>query len=98
MIPQAHSPTRQTLLGAAVAVIGLAIAWGATSISSEAGYAGVGPNFLPWVVALALVTGVLVYGILNKVMGLRLSQEEEYEGADLSVHRIKATPEQEVSW
>ena len=55
MIPQAHSPTRQTLLGAAVAVIGLAIAWGATSISSEAGYAGVGPNFLPWVVALALV-------------------------------------------
>lgn len=55
MIPQAHSPARQTLLGAAVAVIGLAIAWGATSISSEAGYAGVGPNFLPWVVALALV-------------------------------------------
>ena len=55
MIPQAHSPTRQTLLGAAVAVIGFAIAWGATSISSEAGYAGVGPNFLPWVVALALV-------------------------------------------
>jgi putative tricarboxylic transport membrane protein len=55
VIPQAHSPTRQTLLGAAVAVIGLAIAWGATSISSEAGYAGVGPNFLPWVVALALV-------------------------------------------
>lgn len=55
MIPQAHSPTRQTLLGAAVAVIGLAIAWGATSISFEAGYAGVGPNFLPWVVALALV-------------------------------------------
>jgi len=55
VIPQAQSPTRQTLLGAAVAVIGLAIAWGATSISSEAGYAGVGPNFLPWVVALALV-------------------------------------------
>jgi putative tricarboxylic transport membrane protein len=55
VIPQAHSPARQTLLGAAVAVVGLAIAWGATSISSEAGYAGVGPNFLPWVVALALV-------------------------------------------
>ena len=55
MIPQAHSPARQTLLGAAVAVIGLGIAWGATSISSEAGYAGVGPNFLPWVVAVALV-------------------------------------------
>jgi len=31
------------------------LAWGATSISSEAGYAGVGPNFLPWVVAVALM-------------------------------------------
>ena len=55
MIAQGHSPARQTFLGAAVAVTGLAIGWGATSISSEAGYAGVGPNFLPWVVALALV-------------------------------------------
>jgi Amt family ammonium transporter len=39
-----------------------------------------------------------VYGLLNKTMGLRLSHEEEFEGADLSIHRIKATPEQEVSW
>jgi Amt family ammonium transporter len=50
------------------------------------------------VVGLALFTGVLVYGLLNKTMGLRLSHEEEFEGADLSIHRIKATPEQEVSW
>jgi ammonium transporter, Amt family len=41
---------------------------------------------------------LLVYGTLNKLMGLRLSQEEEFEGADLSIHRIKASPEQEVSW
>jgi Amt family ammonium transporter len=50
------------------------------------------------VVLLALVASALVYGVLNKVLGLRLSQEEEYEGADLSIHRIKASPEQEVSW
>ena len=50
------------------------------------------------VVGFALVTGFLVYGVLNKVMGLRLSQEEEFEGADLSIHRIKATPEHETSW
>jgi len=50
------------------------------------------------VVLYALVTGGLVYGVLNKVAGLRLSQEEEFEGADLSIHRIKATPEQEASW
>ena len=50
------------------------------------------------VVGMAALTGVLVYGVLHKAVGLRLSQEEEFEGADLSIHRIKATPEQEVSW
>jgi ammonium transporter, Amt family len=32
------------------------------------------------------------------VMGLRLSAEEEHDGADLTIHRIGATPEREVSW
>jgi Amt family ammonium transporter len=50
------------------------------------------------VVALALLTGVIVYGVLNKVMGLRLSQEEEFDGADLSIHRIQSSPEREASW
>jgi hypothetical protein len=31
-------------------------------------------------------------------VGLRLSTEEEFDGADLSVHRISATPDREVSW
>ena len=43
-----------------IALLGLALSflmmWGATGISSEAGYAGVGPNFLPWVVAIFLAT------------------------------------------
>lgn len=51
-----------------------------------------------FVVVFALVSGFVVYGTLNRLMGLRLSQEEEFDGADLSVHRIKASPEQEVSW
>ena len=51
-----------------------------------------------FVVVFALVSGFVVYGTLNRLFGLRLSQEEEFEGADLSVHRIKASPEQEVSW
>jgi len=42
--------------------------------------------------------GVLVYGVLKTTMGLRLSQEEEYEGADLSIHKISATPEREANW
>jgi putative tricarboxylic transport membrane protein len=44
----------QTLIGAGAIVLGLAYAWGATAIPSEAGYGGVGPNFLPWLVALLL--------------------------------------------
>ena len=31
-------------------------------------------------------------------MGLRLSQEDEFVGADLSIHKIGATPDREVSW
>jgi len=49
-------------------------------------------------VAWALLAGFAVYGALKASMGLRLSQEEEYEGADLSIHRIGATPEREVNW
>ena len=44
----------QTLVGAGVLLTGLALAYGAIGISSEAGYGGVGPNFLPWLVSVAL--------------------------------------------
>jgi putative tricarboxylic transport membrane protein len=51
----------QTLIGAGAIVIGALLAYGATQIPAAAGYAGVGPNFLPWVVAVALlVCGVLL--------------------------------------
>jgi putative tricarboxylic transport membrane protein len=51
----------QTLVGAAIVLTGLALAAGAVSIPSNAGYGGVGPNFLPWVVAGVLVLcGVLI--------------------------------------
>ncbi|MBE9533078.1 MAG: ammonium transporter, partial [Proteobacteria bacterium] len=43
-------------------------------------------------VTIAFVGGYIVYGLLKKLMGLRLSQEEEYNGADLSIHRISSTP------
>jgi putative tricarboxylic transport membrane protein len=42
------------LIGGCTLTLGVLIGWGALSIPSAAGYAGVGPNFLPWVVALAL--------------------------------------------
>jgi ammonium transporter, Amt family len=49
-------------------------------------------------VGWALLGGAVVYGVLKATIGLRLSQEEEFEGADLTVHRISATPDREVSW
>jgi Amt family ammonium transporter len=49
-------------------------------------------------VAWALVAGAAVYGVLQATLGLRLSQEEEYDGADLSIHHISATPEREANW
>jgi Amt family ammonium transporter len=49
-------------------------------------------------VCWALVSGFVVYGVLKISVGLRLSQEEEFEGADLTIHKIGGTPEREVSW
>ncbi|MEY4654464.1 MAG: hypothetical protein RI884_3045 [Pseudomonadota bacterium] len=46
----------------------------------------------------AVLAGTVVYGVLRVTVGLRLTQEEEFEGADLTVHRIGATPERESSW
>jgi putative tricarboxylic transport membrane protein len=46
---------QQTLVGAGALAIGVLLAVGATSIASDAGYAGVGPNFLPWVVSVVLL-------------------------------------------
>lgn len=39
-------------------------------------------------VGIALAGGFIVYGILKATIGIRLSQEEEYKGADLSIHKI----------
>ena len=44
-------------------------------------------------ISIALVGGFMVYGALKVLMGIRLSQEEEFRGADLSIHRITANSE-----
>jgi len=49
-------------------------------------------------VAWALGGGFVVYGVIRKITGLRLDAEQEFEGADLSIHKIGATPDREVSW
>ena len=42
-------------------------------------------------VFIALISGFVVYGVIKVTMGIRLSTEEEFEGADLSIHKIRAT-------
>ena len=49
-------------------------------------------------IAWALLGGLLVYGGIRLVTSLRLTQEEEFDGADLSIHKIGATPEREANW
>ncbi len=49
-------------------------------------------------VAIALIGGFMVYGGVKKMVGIRLDAEEEFNGADLSIHKISATPERESGW
>ncbi|HXS53586.1 MAG TPA: ammonium transporter [Usitatibacter sp.] len=46
-------------------------------------------------IVIAFAGGLVVYGILRAVVGIRLDAEQEFEGADLSIHKITATPERE---
>ena len=46
-------------------------------------------------IVVALGGGFLVYGLLKQTVGIRLDPEDEFNGNDLAVHRISATPERE---
>ena len=49
-------------------------------------------------VAIAFIGGYAVYFVVQKFVGIRLDAEEEFNGADLSIHKISATPERESGW
>jgi Amt family ammonium transporter len=49
-------------------------------------------------VCIALGGGAIVYGALKALLGIRLSAEQEFNGSDLSIHRISAAPEREAGW
>lgn len=83
---------------------GLCGAWGgiAAGIFGARTFGGMGGVSLPAQaigtlvgVGIALIAGFAVYGTLKLLVGIRLEAEEEYYGADLSVHKITATPETE---
>ncbi|MCK4743007.1 MAG: ammonium transporter [Sulfuriflexus sp.] len=43
-------------------------------------------------IGIAFIGGLIVYGLIRQLVGIRLSQEEEYQGADLSIHKISSEP------
>ncbi|MDB5813364.1 MAG: Ammonium transporter [Rhodocyclales bacterium] len=49
-------------------------------------------------IAVAMMGGGLIYGALRATIGIRLSAEEEFEGADLTIHKISATADTETHW
>jgi len=79
---------------------GLCGAWGgvAAGIFGSEAFGGLGGvSIMAQVVGtimgtvIALVGGFLVYGVIDKVVGIRLDEESEYYGADISIHKIGAT-------
>ena len=46
-------------------------------------------------IAVALIGGLAVYGGLKATVGIRLDQEQEYEGTDLAIHKISSTPQRD---
>ena len=85
---------------------GLAGAWGglAAGIFGTQALGGLGGvSFASQLVGtlagcgFALVSGFIVYGGLKVSMGIRMSEEEEQAGADLSIHKIAARPEAGIS-
>ncbi|HRH14240.1 MAG TPA: ammonium transporter [Azonexus sp.] len=86
---------------------GLCGAWGgiAAGIFGSKAFGGAGgvalmPQLIMTCLAIvvAVIGSLTVYGTLKAVLGLRLDQEEEYQGADLSIHKITSTPEREANW
>ncbi len=79
--------------GIAAGIFGTQVLGGLGGINVTAQLAGTALG-----VVWALVGGFVVYGVLKMAVGLRMSQEEEFEGADLTIHKITASPDREASW
>ncbi len=74
--------------GIAAGIFGLKSLGGMGGVSFSAQLMGTG-----LAIVVALLGGLVVYGALKALVGLRLNKEQEYEGADLSIHKIQSTPE-----
>ncbi len=73
--------------GIAAGIFGAKALGGMGGVSLGAQFAGTALG-----VAIAAIAGFAVYGILKATVGIRLDPEDEFEGADLTIHKITATP------
>jgi Amt family ammonium transporter len=74
--------------GLAAGIFGLKAMGGLGGVSFMSQLIGTGLGVL-----IALAGGMIIYGGLKTIAGIRMSQEDEFEGADLSIHKIGATAE-----
>jgi Amt family ammonium transporter len=74
--------------GIAAGIFGLEALGGLGGVSLTSQLIGTGLGVL-----IAFVGGLVIYGGLKAVVGIKLDQEEEYNGADLTIHKIYATPD-----
>jgi Amt family ammonium transporter len=79
--------------GIAAGIFGITALGGLGGVNLSAQLIGTGMG-----ISIAFIGGYIVYGLLKKTVGIRLSNEEEYDGADMTIHRITATPERETRW
>jgi Amt family ammonium transporter len=79
--------------GIAAGIFGTQALGGLGGVSLTAQVIGTGLG-----IGVALLGGVIVYGALKATVGIRLDPEEEFNGADLSIHKITATPERDPGW
>ncbi len=86
---------------------GLCGAWGgiAAGIFGQSALGGLGNvSFMSQLlgtglgVVIALAGGFAIYGGLRLTVGLRLDPEQEFNGADLTIHKVSASPEKEAGW
>lgn len=79
--------------GLAAGLFGLQVLGGRGGVSFLSQLAGTAMG-----IVIAVVGGGAIYWVLKKTMGIRLDAEQEFDGADLSIHNISSTAERETSW
>lgn len=82
-----------TLGGIAAGILGLPALGGLGKVALVPQLLGTG-----LAIGIALLGGLIIYGLLRLSVGLRLDPEEEFTGADLTIHKISASPEKESGW